>query len=335
MAAIGRSEIARADVAEVEALIAKGNDLRRAGTPGPALPYFQKAYELARTPRTTAQLGLGELAAGYPVEAADHLEAALQSPKDPSILKYRQMLADALAMARSQIGELTIKGDPAGAEIAIDGRAVGVLPLASPLKLPARKVEVVLRAPGYEARRELVVIAGGQSHVLTLNLDRIKKAAAEAPRLTIEADSPVARTAPLTARGGGIDKGRTEQGFIPLLHTAAWIAGGAAVAAATGGLALNLAARSKSSDFNRSCRNGPMGVMPLEGATLAECEDHANAWRSYRRWSLLGYVSAATLAVTSGVFFAVSRPGSPATDSRAHFACAPAIIGLSCQGLFR
>src|SRR5262245_56466396 len=84
--------LARADAAEVEALIAKGNELRRAGTPGPALPYFQKAYEIARTPRTTGQLGLAELAAGYPVEAADHLATALQSPNDPSIVKYRQML---------------------------------------------------------------------------------------------------------------------------------------------------------------------------------------------------------------------------------------------------
>ena len=91
---------ARADAAEVEALIAKGNELRRAGTPGPALPYFQKAYELARTPRTTGQLGLAELAAGYPVEAETHLSAALAWSNDPSIVKYRQILADALTMAR-------------------------------------------------------------------------------------------------------------------------------------------------------------------------------------------------------------------------------------------
>ena len=114
---------ARADAAEVEALIAKGNELRRAGTPGPALPYFQKAYELARTPRTTGQLGLAELAAGYPVDAAEHLAAALQSPDDPSIVKYRKMLTDALATARSQIGELAIEGSPAGAEVVVDGRA--------------------------------------------------------------------------------------------------------------------------------------------------------------------------------------------------------------------
>ena len=83
VAIIWHTAPARAEAAAVEALIAKGNELRRAGTPGPALPYFQKAYELARTPRTTGQLGLAELAAGYPVEAEEHLAAALQSPSDP------------------------------------------------------------------------------------------------------------------------------------------------------------------------------------------------------------------------------------------------------------
>src|SRR5881394_2150669 len=109
VAIVSQAAPARADAAEVEALIAKGNELRRAGTPGPALPYFQKAYDLARTPRTTGQLGLAELAAGYPVEAEEHLATALQSPNDSSIIKYRQMLVDALTMARAQIGELAIE----------------------------------------------------------------------------------------------------------------------------------------------------------------------------------------------------------------------------------
>src|SRR5262245_4215588 len=151
---IAHSALARADAAEVEALIAKGNELRKAGTPGPALPYFQKAYELARTPRTAGQLGLAELAAGYPVDAADHLAAALESPNDPSIVKYRQMLTEALAKARAQIGELAIQGSPAGAEVVINGRVAGVLPLSSPIKLAARKTEVAVRAPGHTERRE-------------------------------------------------------------------------------------------------------------------------------------------------------------------------------------
>src|SRR3954465_6165956 len=160
VAMVSESAPAHAGGAEVEALIAKGNELRRAGTPGPALPYFQKAYELARTPRTTGQLGLAELAAGYPVDAAEHLAAALQSPDDPSIVKYRQMLTDALTTARSQVGDLAVEGSPAGAEVVVDGRAIGVLPLSVPVKIAAHNTEVVVRAPGYELHRELVPIVG-------------------------------------------------------------------------------------------------------------------------------------------------------------------------------
>src|SRR4051812_379815 len=158
VAITSESRPALADAAEVEALIAKGNELRRAGTPGPALPYFQKAYELTRTPRTTGQLGLAELAAGYPLDAAEHLEAALQSPNDRGIVKYRKMLTDALTLARSQIGELGFEGGPSGAEVIVDGRVVGVLPLSGPVRLAARDVEVVVRSPGYAPLKRLVSI---------------------------------------------------------------------------------------------------------------------------------------------------------------------------------
>ena len=83
------------------------------------------------------------------MEAEAHLSAALASPNDPSIAKYRQILADALTMARSQIGELTIQGNPPGADVIVNGHSVGTLPLPLPIKLPARNTEIVVRAPGY------------------------------------------------------------------------------------------------------------------------------------------------------------------------------------------
>src|SRR3954468_11402142 len=192
---VSESAPAHAEAAEVEALIAKGNELRRAGTPGPALPYFQKAYELARTPRTTGQLGLAELAAGYPVESEAHLSAALASPNDPSIVKYRQILADALTMARGQIGELPIQGNPPGADVIVNGHSVGTLPLAVPIKLPARSTEVVVRAPGYSEQRELIPIAGGQRHSLTVNLKSTEKPAAPAPKVVVAPPPPPAVSA--------------------------------------------------------------------------------------------------------------------------------------------
>ena len=194
VAIISQAAPVRADAAEVEALIAKGNELRRAGTPGPALPYFQKAYELARTPRTAGQLGLAELAAGYPVDAEEHLASALQTPDDPSIAKFRKMLTDALTIARSQIGELSVRGNPAGAEVIVDGRTIGVLPLSAPVKLAAHSVEVVVHAPGYEQHREMVPIVGAQRHALTVNLEKIEKPAEGS---TIVSSAPAPPTVPM------------------------------------------------------------------------------------------------------------------------------------------
>jgi len=331
---------ARADAAEVEALIAKGNELRRAGTPGPALPYFQKAYELARTPRTTGQLGLAELAAGYPLEAEGHLATALQSPNDPSIIKYRKMLTDALAIARSQIGELAIEGSPAGAEILIDGRASGVLPLSSPVKLVARDVELVVQAPGYAPHKQRVAIVGGQRHAMTINLEKKIEKPAEAPPIVTSTASPPSApvTAPPTSAPVVVDRTASSDADSNTsgsgLRIAAWITGGGAVVAVGAGIALNLASRSNSSDFDSACVNMNGIHMASPMLTQIECEDRYNAWQSDRRWSIAGYVTGAALAVTSGVLFWASRPTSPSSTTHAHVACAPTPNGVTCEGLF-
>jgi hypothetical protein len=338
LAIVSGSTPAWADAAEVEALIAKGNELRRKGTPGPALPYFQKAYELARTPRTTGQLGLAELAAGYPVEAAEHLATALESGNDPSIVKYRQMLADALTMARSQIGELSVQGSPTGAEVVIDGRKVGALPLASPIKLAAHNTEVLVRAPGYSDQRQFVPIAGGQRHQVTMNLEKAEKPAEPAPAVTVAPTPPAPAAA--TPPAATVVEQRPADGAASGagLRMGAWLAGGGALVAVGTGVALQLVAGSKLSDFDAGCRNDPtMGPIPdappnVEPLTQKECVDRYDTWQSYRRWSLVGYAAGAALAVTSGILFWTSRPAAPHT--LAHFQCAPSTNGIACHGVF-
>jgi hypothetical protein len=337
---IAASAQAQADAAEVEALIAKGNELRRAGTPGPALPYFRRAYELARTPRTTGQLGLAELAAGYPVEAEAHLATALESPNDPGIVKYRQMLKDALTMARAQIGELSVQGAPAGAEVVVNGRVVGALPLPSPVKLPARTTEVVVRAPGHSERREMVPIAGGQRHALTVTLETVEKPIASAPVVTtapVPSPTPASATpTPLAVGDRAADIGQPSSG----LRTAAWLAGGAALVAGGTGLVLHMAARSKATEISAMCANPPQNVAAMPGGPLTfdECQDRLGTWESYRRWSIVSYVSAAALGLTAGVLFWTSRPPSTSASTRnsaqATVRCGPSPSGISCHGVF-
>jgi hypothetical protein len=333
---VSESAPAHAEAAEVEALIAKGNELRRAGTPGPALPYFQKAYELARTPRTTGQLGLAELAAGYPVESEAHLSAALASPNDPSIVKYRQILADALAMARGQIGELTIQGNPPGADVIVNGHSVGTLPLPLPIKLAARNTEIVIRAAGYSEQREIMPIAGGQRHSLTVNLKSTDKSAAAAPTVVVPppprsaaAEAPPhIPDAPATTTVDERPSRIAPSGPGSGMRTAAWVVGGAAVAAAGAGVALQLAAHSQSDGFNNSpCKD-------MDPPFSTDCQNVWNAWQSDKRWSIVGYVAGGALAVTSAILFWTSRAPSSDTTPHAHFQCAPSPTGLGCRGVF-
>ena len=62
--ATARAAHAADDTAEAEALIRQGIQLRVKGTPARALPLFEKAYRVSRSPRTAAQLGLVELELG-------------------------------------------------------------------------------------------------------------------------------------------------------------------------------------------------------------------------------------------------------------------------------
>jgi hypothetical protein len=273
------------------------------------------------------------------------LAAALQTPDDPSIVKYRQMLTDSLTMARSQIGELAIEGNPAGAEVVVDGRAVGMLPLSASVKLAAREAEVIVRAPGYAARRQLVKITGGQRQALTIDLEKIEKPAEAPPAVAPAAVSPSAPVGtsttsamPVAPASLVVDE-RTKRdggssGSTSTLRTAAWVVGAGAIVAAAAGVAFNLTARSNSADFNGSCVNmDGIHMVPGQPLSQGECEARADAWQSDRRWSIAGYVTGAVFAVTSGILFWISQPKSPRND-RAQLRCTPTLAGLSCQGLF-
>ncbi len=129
--------------------IAQGLALRRTGDDQGALPFFQKAYQAKSTPRAAAQLGFCEQALGNWTDAETHLTEALKASDDAWVRKNLSTLEASLVMVKSHIGRLEILGEPAGAEVAVNGIVVGTLPLAEPVRVGAAEVEVELRAPGY------------------------------------------------------------------------------------------------------------------------------------------------------------------------------------------
>jgi hypothetical protein len=149
-----------ADPGDVEGLLREGVRLRREGRDVAALPLFEKAYAAAHTPRTSAQLGLVEFALGYSVQSAGHLSEALAVSNDVWIDKNRAQLEVTLANVQARIGDIVVTGSPEGAEVFLNDRSVGRLPLPGPAIAAQGSVMVELRAKGYTSGSSSVVLVG-------------------------------------------------------------------------------------------------------------------------------------------------------------------------------
>jgi tetratricopeptide (TPR) repeat protein len=187
---------------EAEHLIAQGLALREQGQDAAALEHFERAHELHPTPRSLAQRGLCELALGRWLDAETHLDAALSTSSDPWIKLHNRALAEALVNVRSRIGMLQVQGGEPDAEVRLEGKLVGRLPLTSPLHAVAGQAMLEVTLAGYYPSRRYVVIAGGALATETVELVPLPPptAAPAEPPPSVAAAPPLAATsATLTA----------------------------------------------------------------------------------------------------------------------------------------
>ena len=139
---------AATDAEQAEVLIREGVRLRAQDQTARALPLFEEAYQMSRSPRTAAQLGLCELELRYYSAAERHLAEALASPDHPWIARSRATLKSQLDVAAAKIGELALSVSPANADVLLDKKLVDRTFLVAPLRLDPGPVEVEARAPG-------------------------------------------------------------------------------------------------------------------------------------------------------------------------------------------
>jgi hypothetical protein len=184
------------DAAEVEALIKQALDLRRQQKDPLAYPLLQKAHALGSTPRTAAQLGLVEINLGYWLDAERHLAESLAAKRDVWVHQNRAVLEQNLEKARKAIGEVLVVGTPSGAEIEVNGKAVGTLPMQAPVRLGEGPARIEVRAPGYEPATRSLSVVGGQREEIALALEPAKTA--ETAPVPTSATSPAAPPEPPT-----------------------------------------------------------------------------------------------------------------------------------------
>src|SRR5262249_20157474 len=151
---------AATDAEQAEALIREGVQLRADDKAALALPLFEKAYQISRSPRTAAQLGLCEMELGYFVATERYLSEALAAPEHPWVARNKRALKKSLEAARASIGELALVVSPAGAEVSVNHKPVDRALLGAPLRLDKGPVDLEVRAPGYETARDTITIVG-------------------------------------------------------------------------------------------------------------------------------------------------------------------------------
>jgi len=144
---------------EPETLINQGVELRRRGDDARALGYIRRAYEIAATPRTAAQLGLVELALSEFIDANAHLSEALGA-KDPWVARYRQTIDSSREAARTHLLRVEVAGAPADTTFALEQEAPRSLPRDGVVWVsPGPRRVIRLRAP---ERRETTAEVEGQ-----------------------------------------------------------------------------------------------------------------------------------------------------------------------------
>jgi tetratricopeptide (TPR) repeat protein len=153
-----------------EQLVLKGVELRKQLKHLEAYELFQKAHQMNPAPRPTAQLGLVEYQLGKWVDAELHLEQALQGKNDPFIRSNLQTIEEALSVVRSHIGYVSVTGTPTGAEVVINGKKAGALPVRL-IKASTGYAEVLVTAPGYAPARRTLTLEPQLTQELFVTLD--------------------------------------------------------------------------------------------------------------------------------------------------------------------
>lgn len=349
---LGFSQALAAD--SEEELISRGVGLRKAGSDQEAMEVFRQAYREFHSPRSAAQLGLSEQAVGRWDEAEAHLVEALRADGDPWIRKNREALTGALAVVKTHIARLEILGTPEGAEVLVNGKVVGRLPLSTPIGTSAGEVDVETRALGYKPEIRKLELKGGQYQRLVVRLERTTTppgAAADgregpAAAVAVRAE-PTAADGPRDTGAGRLAEVDHPSGQPPtsaFRKAAKWTSLGLAV----GGLGVGVGASLVRSTKYHQLASSPSGqcyddngrAVDVNGDPVPWCQDPLDTYHATRPWQIAGFISAGVFATTWLVLL-LTEPDEPAPSATAQtarraLACGPSadLRGASCAFVY-
>lgn len=139
-----------------------GIALRGEAKDAEALKLFEAAAEIdPGSVRVQVHLATAHQALGNWLLADEYLASALRQEEHPYIIRHRESLNAARRVIHSNIGRLEVEGQPAGAEVRLNGRLVGRLPLAEPVRATVGSYVLDVRLEGHYPSQRPIVLSGG------------------------------------------------------------------------------------------------------------------------------------------------------------------------------
>jgi hypothetical protein len=308
-----------------EFLIQQGIQLRKENDNEGAIKVLTKAYNLKRSPRAAAHLGMAEYRMSRWIDAETHLAEALRAQNDPWIERSRTDVRKALEEVRTQLGWLEVVGRPAGAEVEVAGRPAGTLPLAAPIRLVTGEVHVRVTMDGYETDRRTVLIASGETARVVLELARTGGTTIAIPPPPPDLTGPAGQgVPPIEVRTSSAD-GQTWR------RPAAWVSAGVATLLIGSGITAAVIQRQKVNEFDNymlpNTKERPCSTnAPGNGGT--ECTSLVTEANFAKKLAIGSFIGGGIAGIVAAVLF-VTAPAP--TEQLAAATCAP-IIGPGNAG---
>ncbi|XXY45673.1 PEGA domain-containing protein [Sorangium sp. So ce269] len=185
----GEAPTSAADAAKrADALVEKAKLLYLSGKHQEAEAALLSAWELNPTFDVAYNLGNTEYKLKKHKESAQYLSFALRHwPLLKTVAKLKPRAEQWLAESRAQVGAVTVTVGMAGAEVLVDGKAVGRAPLEGEVFVEPGEHRVEARLEGYAPASQTVSVAKGGAVEVTLAMALAKREVKEA--------TPVAKAA--------------------------------------------------------------------------------------------------------------------------------------------
>ncbi len=152
-------------------LIDEGNALLEHKEYQAALARYRAAHELYPTPKIFYNMAEALRELDQLVEAAEHLERFLAESGVPKHSPLRRAASKALAQLEGRLGRVTIGGGSFGAEVFVDGKPAGRVPVERLRVLPGTR-QVVIQKEGFDSKEMTIEVTAGAETELDGTLER-------------------------------------------------------------------------------------------------------------------------------------------------------------------